>query len=287
MEEQIQLMVNDLEKLFHSEFKKIDERLDCIERKYRRNYKKRDRKKEREDRIMKREKQIKSRMDSFEILWKDLVKNLEKDKEKEREESKEKIESVVKENKEEVVEENENKEKIEINEREEEKSVEKSWHATTLVPSSKLVCVVKCWDSFSIISCSNISSFYDEGNKVKEEEIIEKEIESVFVTTENVTIPIDNASFTFCAHEVMFDFLSQREVIEEKRNFTFKRKKRKKRLTYFFNQNENISKVEVIICHGFFRLIFDPGGYGARNSRTNSLEEGENDVILKFYLFTR
>jgi hypothetical protein len=60
--------------------KKIDERLDCIERKYRRNYKKRDRKKEREDRIMKREKQIKSRMDSFEILWKDLVKNLEKDK---------------------------------------------------------------------------------------------------------------------------------------------------------------------------------------------------------------
>jgi hypothetical protein len=122
---------------------------------------------------------------------------------------------------------------------------------------------------------------------VKEEEIIEKEIESVFVTTENVTIPIDNASFTFCAHEVMFDFLSQREVIEEKRNSTFKRKKTKKRLTYFFNQNENISKVEVITCHGFFRLIFDPGGYGARNSRTNSLEEGENDVILKFYLFTR
>jgi hypothetical protein len=151
-----------------------------------------------------------------------------------------------------------------------EKNVRKSWHTTTLVPSSKLVCVVKYWDSSNIISFSNISSFYDEGNKMKEE-IIDKE----------------NVSFTFCALEVMLDSLSQRELIKEKRNFTFKRKKRKKRLTYFFNQNENISKVEVITCHGFFRLIFDPGGYGARNSRTNSLEEGENDVILKFYLFTR
>jgi hypothetical protein len=30
---------------------------------------------------------------------------------------------------------------------------------------------------------SNICSFYNEGNKVKEEEIIEKVIESIFVTT--------------------------------------------------------------------------------------------------------
>jgi hypothetical protein len=35
---------------------------------------------------------------------------------------------------------------------------------------------------------SNICSFYNEGNKVKEEEIIEKVIESIFVTTENAMI---------------------------------------------------------------------------------------------------
>ncbi|KAK2443924.1 hypothetical protein QL285_014987 [Trifolium repens] len=291
-QETLQVFNNDLENLFHCEFKKIDERLGRIERKYRTNYDKRDREKEREDRRIKIEEQMQSFISSFEVFWKNVFKIQEKDKEKEREESKEIIETVVKE-KEIIVEEGDNKEiheeeveekkkeKIEIKEIVMEKNVGKSWHTITLVPSSKLVCVVKYWDSSNIISFSNISSFYDEGNKVKEEETIEKEIEGIFVTTENVTIPIDNASFTFCVHEVMFDFLSQREVIEEKRSFTFKRKKREKRLTYFFYQNKNISKVEVITCHGFFRLIFDPGGYGARNSRTNSLEEGENDVILK------
>jgi hypothetical protein len=40
-------------------------------------------------------------------------------------------------------------------------------------------------------------------------------------------------------------------------------------------------------CDGFFRIIFDPGGFRTTNSRSNSLEEGGNDVILKFYPLTR
>jgi hypothetical protein len=118
MEEQIQLMANDLEKLFHSEFKKIDERLDCIERKYRRNYEKRDREKEREDTRMKREEQMKKHIANFEVSWDNLFLNKGKGREKGKQESKEKFQS-----------------------------------------------------------------------EVKGEEIIEKEIESVFVATENVTIP--------------------------------------------------------------------------------------------------
>jgi deoxyadenosine/deoxycytidine kinase len=107
-----------------------------------------------------------------------------------------------------------------------------------------------------------MSSFYDEGNKMKEE-IIEKE----------------NVSFTFCALEVMLDSLSQRELIKEKRNSTFERKQWVKRKTYFSNLNENFSKVK-FTCNGFFRVIFDPGGFRTTNSRSNSLEEGGNDVIL-------
>jgi hypothetical protein len=121
----------------------------------------------------------------------DQKKMREKNEQERKEKEKKEKEIIVKErdkkeSHEEVI------EKTEVNEREKEKSV-KSWLATTLVPSSKLVCVVKCWDSFNIISFSNMSSFYDEGNKMKEE-IIEKE----------------NASFIFCALEVMLDSLSQR-----------------------------------------------------------------------------
>jgi hypothetical protein len=190
----------------------------------------------------------------------DQKKMREKNEQERKEKEKKEKEIIVKErdkkeSHEEVI------EKTEVNEREKEKSV-KSWLATTLVPSSKLVCVVKCWDSFNIISFSNMSSFYDEGNKMKEE-IIEKE----------------NVSFTFCALEVMLDSLSQRELIKEKRNSTFERKQWVKRKTYFSNLNENFSKVK-FTCDGFFRFIFDPGGFRTTNSRSNSLEEGGNDVIL-------
>jgi hypothetical protein len=46
------------------------------------------------------------------------------------------------------------------------------------------------------------------------------------------------------------------------------------------------SKVEFfkfeVTCDGFYRFIFDPGGTQAKNSRSNSFEKGENDVILVF-----
>jgi len=49
--------------------------------------------------------------------------------------------------------------------------------------------------------------------------------------------------------------------------------------TNSINQNEEFSKVE-IACHEFYRVIFDPGGIQAINSRSNSLEEGEYDENL-------
>ncbi|CAJ2654831.1 unnamed protein product [Trifolium pratense] len=51
----------------------------------------------------------------------------------------------------------------------------------------------------------------------EKEEIIEKEIDSIFAVTENVIIPFNNASFTSCTLES----LSQGEVSEEDRNLTF------------------------------------------------------------------
>ncbi|KAK2366788.1 hypothetical protein QL285_080131 [Trifolium repens] len=110
--------IEHLENLFYREFQKFHERLDCIERKYRRNYEKRDREKEREDTRMKREEQMKKHIANFEVSWDNLFLNKGKGREKGKQESKEKFES-----------------------------------------------------------------------EVKGEEIIEKEIESVFVATENVTIP--------------------------------------------------------------------------------------------------
>ncbi|CAJ2652131.1 unnamed protein product [Trifolium pratense] len=57
----------------------------------------------------------------------------------------------------------------------------------------------------------------------EKEEIIEKEIDSVFAVTENVIIPFNNASFTSCTLES----LSQGEVSEENRNSNFERSKEK------------------------------------------------------------
>lgn len=51
----------------------------------------------------------------------------------------------------------------------EEKNVWKFWPTITLVPSSKLVCVVKCWDSSNILQSPNHSSLTHEGNQANEE----------------------------------------------------------------------------------------------------------------------
>ncbi|KAK2367879.1 hypothetical protein QL285_081122 [Trifolium repens] len=57
----------------------------------------------------------------------------------------------------------------------------------------------------------------------EKEEIVEKEIESIFVATEIVIIPTNNVSFTSCTLESLF----QREVCQENRNLTFERSKEK------------------------------------------------------------
>jgi len=49
-----------------------------------------------------------------------------------------------------------------VNKEKREEKFGKSWPTITLVPSSKLVCVVKCWNSFNIVQSTNISSLsYD------------------------------------------------------------------------------------------------------------------------------
>lgn len=166
----------------------------------------------------------------------------EEECEKEREETKESDEKEVEEKGEEK--ENE-KEK-------EEKNVRKFWPTITLVPSSKLVCVFKCWDSSSnIIQLPNISLCH-EGNK-ENEETFSQQVE------ENYVIWND-------------DHVHKSKVDEKKTNSS--------------NKSEELSKVKVT-CDGFHRFIFDPGGIQAINSRSNSLEEGEYDVILKLSLLTR
>jgi formyltetrahydrofolate hydrolase len=55
-----------------------------------------------------------------------------------------------------------------------EKNVGKSWHTTTLVPSSKLVSVVKCWDSSNVIQLPSIFSLCHAGNIVNEEEFYQQ-----------------------------------------------------------------------------------------------------------------
>jgi hypothetical protein len=150
-------------------------------------------------------------------------------------------------------EEKKNKEAIEIHEREKEESLNKSRHTTTLIPSSKLVCVVKCWSSYNIISFSNISSLCCEGSKVNKGNFYQQEDRN-YDSWKN---DYDHNSQSFSNH------------------------------ANFFNQNEKFSKGGVVTCHGFFIFIFDPGGIQATNSRSNSLEEGGNDMILIISLFNR
>ncbi|KAK2402728.1 hypothetical protein QL285_052222 [Trifolium repens] len=116
-----------------------------------------------------------------------------------------------------------------------EKSV-KSWHANTLIPSSKLVCVVKCWDSSYNIDLSNISCLYHERNNVNEEDFPQ---------------PV----------ETNYEYWKDPYVHESQWI---------KWQTCLSNTNENFSKVKVT-CYGLFIFIFDPGGLRTTNSRSNSL----------------
>lgn len=172
-----------------------------------------------------------------------IVKETHKEEcEKEREETKESDEKEVEEKGEEKENEMEK----------EEKNVEKFWPTITLVPSSKLVCVFKCWDSSSnIIQLPNIS-LCREGNK-ENEETFSQQVEG------NYEIWND-------------DHVHKSKVDEKKTNSS--------------NKINELSKVKVT-CDGFHRFVFDPGGIQAINSRSNSLEEGEYDVILKLSLLTR
>lgn len=133
----------------------------------------------------------------------------------------------------------------------------KSWHATTLVPSSKPVCVLKCWDSSSnIIHLPNISLCH-ERNKVNER---------------NSSQQVEGN------YEIWKDDYVHKSQREEKP-------------TNICNQNEEFAKVEFskleVICDEFYRFIFDPGGIQAMNSRLNYLEKGENDIILRSSPLTR
>lgn len=134
----------------------------------------------------------------------------------------------------------------------EEKNVGKFWPNITLVPSSKLVCVFKCWDSSSnIIQLSNISLCHEGNNE--NEETFSQQVEGNY--------------------EIWNDEHVHKSIVDEKQ-------------TNSANKSEELSKVKVT-CYGFYILVFDPGGIQAINSRSNSLEEGEYDVILKCYALTR
>ena len=45
------------------------------------------------------------------------------------------------------------------------------WPTITLVPSSRLFCVVKCWNSSNIFQYTNLSSLSHEGNQVNEQSV--------------------------------------------------------------------------------------------------------------------
>lgn len=119
----------------------------------------------------------------------------------------------------------------------EEKNVEKFWPTIILVPSSKLVCVFKCWDSSSnIIQLSNISLCH-EGNKVNEE-TFPQQVEGNY--------------------EIWNDYYVHKSKVDEKQMNSS-------------NKREELSKVKVT-CDGFCRFVFDPGGIQAINSRLNFVE---------------
>jgi len=52
-----------------------------------------------------------------------------------------------------------------------EKNFEIFWPTITVVPSSTLFCVVKCWNSSNIFQYTNLSSLSHEDNQVNEEEL--------------------------------------------------------------------------------------------------------------------
>jgi hypothetical protein len=134
----------------------------------------------------------------------------------------------------------------------EEKNVGKFWPNITLVPSSKLVCVFKCWDSsYNIIQLSNISLCHEGNNE--NEETFSQQVEGNYVLWKD-------------------DHVHKSQGGENPTNS--------------INQNEEFSKVE-IPCDEFYRVIFDPGGNQSTNSRSNSLEEGEYDENLIFSPYTR
>lgn len=165
---------------------------------------------------------------------KDEKKECDEKEVNEKEERKEGVEEVEK-----------KEEKKERENENHEKNNSKFWPTITLVPSSKLLCVFKCWDSSSnIIQLPNISLCH-EGNKANEEKI-PQQVEENFVLWKD-------------------DYVHKSQGEED--------------LTNSINQTEEFSKVE-IACHEFYRVIFDPGGIQAINSRSNSLEEGEYDENL-------
>jgi hypothetical protein len=132
------------------------------------------------------------------------------------------------------------------------KNVGKFWPTITLVPSSKLVCVFKCWDSSSnIIQLPNIFLCH-EGNKVNEE--------------------------TFSQH-VEGNYVLWKDDHDHKSQGG-------ENPTNSINQNEEFYKVE-IPCDEFYIVIFDPGGNQSTNSRSNSLEKREYDENLIFSPYTR
>jgi hypothetical protein len=162
----------------------------------------------------------------------------------------------------EVNEKEERKEGVEEVERKEEKKESKNekleknslkfWPTITLVPSSKLLCVVKCWNSSNIVQSPNISSLCHEGNKVNEE-IFSQQVEG------------------------NYEIRNEDYVHESKGN---------EKQTNSSNKSEVLFKFKVT-CDEFNIFVFDPGGIQAINSRSNSLEEGEYDVILRRSPFTR
>jgi hypothetical protein len=89
---------------------------------------------------------------------------VDQDQNMKRETEKDMVESLVNEEKQERVIENE------VNEKRE-KNVGNFWPTITLVPSSKLFYVVKCWNYSDIFQYTNISSISHEGKQVNEEEL--------------------------------------------------------------------------------------------------------------------
>ena len=171
-------------------------------------------------------------------------------------------ESINKESDKEVKEREEVKEGVEeVDGKEEKKESENEKHeknrlnfrpTTTLVPSSNLVCVVNCWNSSNIFQSPNISSLCHEGNKVNEE-IFSQQVEGSY--------EIRNE-----------DYLLESKGDEKQTNSS--------------NKSEVLYKFKVT-CDGFNIFVFDPGGIQAINSRSNSLEEGLYNVILRCYPLTR